>query len=48
MIAALIAGDAATAMLATRQHIEAGWFELRDALAAGDPVLPAAAEMPDA
>ena len=34
MIEALIAGDAAAAMLATRQHIEAGWFELRDALAA--------------
>jgi DNA-binding GntR family transcriptional regulator len=39
MIAALIARDTAAAMLATRQHIEAGWFELRDALAAGETVL---------
>ena len=31
---AIIAGDAAGAMLATRQHIEAGWQELRAALAA--------------
>lgn len=29
MLAAIIAGDLATAMLATRQHIEAGWAELR-------------------
>ncbi len=31
MLAAMIAGDSAAAMLATRQHIEAGWLELRDA-----------------
>jgi DNA-binding GntR family transcriptional regulator len=31
---AIIAGDAASAMLATRRHIEAGWEELRDSLAA--------------
>jgi len=29
---AFIAGDVASAMLATRQHIEAGWMELRDSL----------------
>ena len=33
MLAAIIAGDTAAAMLATRQHIEAGWLELRDSLA---------------
>lgn len=33
MLAALIAGDSAAAMLATRQHIEAGFNELREALA---------------
>lgn len=32
MLGAIIAGDAAAAMLATRQHIEAGWQELRDSL----------------
>lgn len=32
MLAAMIAGDAAAAMLATRQHIEAGWLELRDSV----------------
>lgn len=32
MLAAIIAGDTAAAMLATRQHIEAGWVELRDSL----------------
>ncbi len=32
MLAAFIAGDGAAAMLATRQHIEAGWIELRDSL----------------
>lgn len=32
MLAALIAGDAAAAMLATRQHIEAGFRELRDSV----------------
>ena len=32
MLAALIAGDGGAAMLATRQHIEAGWLELRDSL----------------
>ena len=32
MLSAIIAGDASAAMLATRQHIEAGWQELRDSL----------------
>lgn len=32
MLAALIAGDAAAAMLATRQHIEAGFRELKDSV----------------
>lgn len=32
MLGAFIAGDAAAAMLATRQHVEAGWQELKDAL----------------
>lgn len=32
MLAAIIAGDTAAAMLATRRHIEAGWLELREAL----------------
>ena len=32
-LSAIIAGDLAAAMLATRQHIEAGWQELRDSLA---------------
>lgn len=32
MLAAMIAGDSSAAMLATRQHIEAGWLELRDAV----------------
>jgi DNA-binding GntR family transcriptional regulator len=39
MLAAIIARDTAAAMLATRQHIEAGWQELRDAIAAGDPAI---------
>ena len=34
MLAAMIAGDASAAMLATRQHIEAGWLELRDSVKA--------------
>lgn len=34
MLRAIIASDAAAAMLATRQHIEAGWHELRDAIEA--------------
>jgi DNA-binding GntR family transcriptional regulator len=34
MLAAMIAGDSAAAMLATRQHIEAGWLELRDSVGA--------------
>jgi DNA-binding GntR family transcriptional regulator len=34
MLGAFIAGDVAAAMLATRQHVEAGWQELRDSLAA--------------
>lgn len=33
MLAALIAGDVATAMLATRQHIETGFRELRESIA---------------
>jgi DNA-binding GntR family transcriptional regulator len=33
MLAALIAGDAAAAMLATREHIEAGFRELRNSVA---------------
>lgn len=33
MLAALIAGDSAAAMLATRQHIEAGFNELRQSVA---------------
>ncbi len=36
ILAALIASDAATAMLATRRHIEAGWLELRDSVEAGE------------
>ncbi|MFM5908497.1 MAG: GntR family transcriptional regulator [Novosphingobium sp.] len=32
MLAAIIARDTGGAMLATRQHIEAGWQELRDSL----------------
>jgi len=35
MLDAIIAGDSAAAMLATRQHIEAGWQELRDSLEKG-------------
>lgn len=35
MLAALIAGDTTAAMLATRQHIEAGFQELRAAMAVG-------------
>lgn len=34
LLAAFIAGDTSAAMLATRQHIEAGWTELREAVAA--------------
>jgi DNA-binding GntR family transcriptional regulator len=32
MLAALIASDSGAAMLATRQHIEAGWLELKESL----------------
>lgn len=32
LMQAFIAGDIAAAMLATRQHIEAGWHELRDSM----------------
>lgn len=42
MLAALIAGDAAAAMLATRQHIEAGFNELRQSVAPGAAAAPAA------
>jgi DNA-binding GntR family transcriptional regulator len=34
MLKAIIGSDAAAAMLATREHIEAGWHELRDAITA--------------
>lgn len=34
MLGAFIASDTSAAMLATRQHIEAGWQELRDSLEA--------------
>lgn len=34
---AIIASDVAAAMLATRQHIEAGWLELRASVAAEQP-----------
>ncbi|MEO7247259.1 MAG: GntR family transcriptional regulator [Novosphingobium sp.] len=34
VLAALIAGDTSAAMLATRQHIEAGWSELKDSIGA--------------
>lgn len=37
MLAALIAGDTAAAMLATRQHIEAGFNELRRSVAQDAP-----------
>lgn len=41
VLGAFIAADAAAAMLATRQHIEAGWLELRDAYqAAADTIDP--------
>ena len=43
LIEAMIAGDAAAAMLATRRHIESGWFELRDAMAATVPAPATAA-----
>lgn len=36
LLSAFIAGDVAAAMLATRQHIEAGWQELRSAVQAAD------------
>lgn len=36
MLAALIAGDSASAMLATRQHIEAGFHELRRSVAGAE------------
>jgi DNA-binding GntR family transcriptional regulator len=45
MIAALITGDGSAAMLATREHIEAGWFELKRALAAGEVALPSRPEI---
>jgi DNA-binding GntR family transcriptional regulator len=35
LLQAFIAGDVSAAMLATRQHIEAGWHELKNAVAAG-------------
>jgi DNA-binding GntR family transcriptional regulator len=35
LLRAFLAGDVAAVMLATRQHIEAGWTELRDFVNAG-------------
>jgi DNA-binding GntR family transcriptional regulator len=35
LLHAFISGDVSAAILATRQHIEAGWRELRDAVEAG-------------
>jgi DNA-binding GntR family transcriptional regulator len=37
LLLAMAAGDVATAMLATRQHIEAGWTELRDSVSSNPP-----------
>jgi DNA-binding GntR family transcriptional regulator len=34
LLQAFISNDVAAAMLATRQHIEAGWLELKHAVAA--------------
>ncbi|MCB2074578.1 MAG: GntR family transcriptional regulator [Novosphingobium sp.] len=48
MLGAIIAGDAAAAMLATRQHIEAGWQELRDSLQAETTPPQAESERSDA
>jgi DNA-binding GntR family transcriptional regulator len=45
LLLAMAAGDVATAMLATRSHIESGWLELRDSVAVPPPAakrLPAA------
>ena len=39
MLAALIAGDTAAAILATRNHIEAGFRELREAMSSSDAVV---------
>lgn len=36
LLGAIIASDAAAAMLATRRHIESGWLELRDSVEAGE------------
>lgn len=44
VLGAFIASDTAAAMLATRQHIEAGWQELRDSLEADTPETQQAAE----
>lgn len=46
LLEAFIASDVAAAMLATRQHIEAGWLELRDALEAETDQPPHQAESP--
>ncbi|MCB2061196.1 MAG: GntR family transcriptional regulator [Novosphingobium sp.] len=48
MLGAFIAADAAGAMLATRQHIEAGWQELHDSLQAEPAHDPLATERPAA
>ncbi len=44
MLGAFIASDTSAAMLATRQHIEAGWKELRDSLKAEQSQDPQEAE----
>lgn len=36
LLGAIIASDAAAAMLATRRHIESGWLELRNSVQAGE------------
>ncbi|WCT75188.1 GntR family transcriptional regulator [Sphingomonas naphthae] len=42
LLRAFIASDVAAVMLATRQHIEAGWMELRASVQAADPGEPPA------
>jgi DNA-binding GntR family transcriptional regulator len=48
VLGAFIAADAAAAMLATRQHIEAGWQELRDSIESQAAQSPPASERPAA
>ena len=40
LLRGLITGDVSAAMLATRQHIEAGWLELRDSVQAAQSAEP--------